>query len=264
MVVEDPPRAMRVNDEARALIRSRIEEKRLFEARFLCRKLDRELAAEQRLALERTLNESLGQIEQLRQQAKAMMVRGEFGQAGQLYDRIETIAIDVPGVDEEKKALAGAEALAARLREPVEEEINPGMRLANSAETGPEDEQPQPAALARRPPLLKKRRISLGLWLAFGLTGVVLAALLALFFGQRHEPVHVAPVAAPSSNRIVLQPLLQAVPEQTIAPPPSKGPQASAVQPPPLPPPSSENKPKASVSPALKLGRLQIEQSEQR
>jgi len=97
-----------------ALIRSRIREKRIFEARFLFRQLGAEIGEMEKSALERELSVSLAQVKKMQQQAREYAAQGQNDLAETLYSEIERIAIDVPGLAEEKKALAGAEALIAR------------------------------------------------------------------------------------------------------------------------------------------------------
>ena len=97
-----------------ALIRSRIREKRIFEARFLYRQLGAEIGDKEKTALERELSGSLEQVKKLQQQAREYIAQGQNNLAATLYLDIEQIAIDVPGLAEEKKALAGVEALVAR------------------------------------------------------------------------------------------------------------------------------------------------------
>jgi|GEM_PF-1781730 len=97
-----------------ALIRSRIREKRIFEARFLFRQLGAEIGEREKSALERELSDSLAQVKKMQQQAREYAAQGQNNLAETLYSEIERIAIDVPGLAEEKKALAGAGALIAR------------------------------------------------------------------------------------------------------------------------------------------------------
>lgn len=108
-----------------ALIRSRIREKRIFEARFLYRQLGAEIGAKEKIALERELSGSLEQVKKLQQQAREYTAQGQNSLAVKLYLDIEQIAIDVPGLAEEKKALAGAEALVARFTGKIPEVQKP-------------------------------------------------------------------------------------------------------------------------------------------
>ena len=73
-------------DYALALIQGRIAEKRLFEARFLCRRLGDGLGAERRQSLARELDAALAQVEPLRRQAQALVAQGDHHQAGLVYN----------------------------------------------------------------------------------------------------------------------------------------------------------------------------------
>ena len=137
MVASRPSQPLLSSDETQDVIRSRIREKRLFEARFLCRKLGQGLTAEQRASLEEQLGAALKQVDQLRNQGKERVACGEYGQARAFYAQLEAIAIDVPGVAEEVKALAGAEALAARLAKPVKETVAISSPVLEQEEVAP-------------------------------------------------------------------------------------------------------------------------------
>ncbi len=104
-----------------ALIRSRIREKRIFEARFLFRQLGAEIGDKEKTVLERELSGSLEQVKKLQQQAREYLAQGQRNLAATMYLDIEQIAIDMPGLAEEKKALAGAEALVARFTNKIPE-----------------------------------------------------------------------------------------------------------------------------------------------
>jgi len=252
-------------DYALTLIRARIAEKRLFEARFLCRRLGDGLGAASREALARELDEALSLVEQLRRQVQAVMAQGDHVQAGLLYSRIEDIAVDVPGVAEERQALAGAEALVARLHKPrIEEpapqpEVMPTTAVEGSGEiAAPTTAQveaalPSPVAEMSRPSL--PQRSSLLSWKMLAAGGLVLGALalLLLLWGQQSTS---PPVSATST--IVIQPLLPVSTAVTPSLPSSPAPE-------PTPPAVVEEPPApvapepASPTPALHLGSLKIE-----
>lgn len=110
-------------DEPGIQIRRRITEKRVFEARFLLRQLSDDLNIEEKAELAETLGRLQSEAEQLLQEARALAAAGGRERAADLYRRIEELVIDMPGVAEERAALAGAEALAARFAAgPVQEE----------------------------------------------------------------------------------------------------------------------------------------------
>ena len=120
-----------------SLIRSRIKEKRLFEARFLCRQLGDALGAKERLALERELTGLMDQVDTLQQQARVLLDEGQKDQVVRLYNEMEAIAIDVPGLAEEKRALEGSEAIIAKLTSKTPQPVigNIGWRQRLSGTT---------------------------------------------------------------------------------------------------------------------------------
>ncbi|MGI6656466.1 MAG: hypothetical protein ACOX5Z_06525 [Desulfobulbus sp.] len=97
------------------LVRARIRERRILEARFLCRQLADRLEEEERAALEQEVAELLAQAEDIRLQARHHMAAGRYREAMQLYDELEAVAVDMPGVAEERKSLDAAESLAVRM-----------------------------------------------------------------------------------------------------------------------------------------------------
>lgn len=264
-------------DDTLAVIRSRIEEKRLFEARFLCRKLGQGLTAEQKAALEQELADSLGRADRLRREAKGLIARGEHGAAGALYTRLGAIVIDLPGVDDEIKALAGAEALAARLSKPVEEEAE-----NESAPVPPREREgmPFPAPSVERSmvrtriasgPVPRKKLPSAIWWLAVGVGGVVLCALIVfvLFWGVSSGGKKNPAVAPRQPERIVVQPPAASPGEEAFKPQPSAETPIQPVSTPTAPPVEKREaaQEKTVTTPpqsGLKLGTLQIEQSGRR
>lgn len=248
-------------DYALTLIQGRINEKRLFEARFLCRRLGEGLGAASRETLARELDEALAQVEQLRGQAQALVAQGDHVQAGLLYSRIEAIAVDVPGVAEERQALAGAEALAARLHKLRTEEPAPPPVVATAAVEGsgeiaapptPQVEAalPSPVAEMSRPSL--PQRSPLLSWKLLAAGGLVLGAvaLLLLLWGRQSTS---PPVSATST--IVIQPLQPVTTAVAPVAPPPPVPEPVPVVEEPSPPVTPALAPS---TPALHLGRLQI------
>lgn len=270
MVADQDPQSALEHDYSLTLIQARIAEKRLFEARFLCRRLGDGLGADKRQALARELDDALGQVEQLRRQAQALMAAGDHGQAGLLYRQIEAIAVDVPGVAEERQALAGAEALAARLHKAVVAEPEPVaevVRVAtmaddgeNAAQVARQIERPaiSPAAqgaapqMSRRPPRPGWRLLAVG--------GLVLGALaLGVLLWSR--PTNPPPPAATSTIIIQpLQPVETAAASAPPSPPPEPEPPSVVAEPTPAveePSPPAPPEP-VSSTPALHLGSLHI------
>lgn len=253
-------------DYALALIQGRIAEKRLFEARFLCRRLGDGLGAERRQSLARKLDEALAQVEPLRRRAQALVAEGDHVQAGLVFSQIEAIAVDVPGVAEERRALAGAEALAARLHKlPVEEPepvVEPIVEVvpAEPEHAGGESAAPvagpiespaaSPAAQVSVPPA--SRPAVCPAWMLLAAGGLALGSL-ALGFLLWNKPSSPPPVAATSTIVIQpLQPIATAVaPVAPPAPEPAPPPVVE-VPAPPVPPASTPSEP------AVYLGSLQI------
>lgn len=239
------------------LIRSRIREKRLFEARFLYRQLDDAIGEREKAALERELAGLIQQVDTLQQQARNLLAEGQREQATRLYREMEAIAVDVPGLAEEKRALEGAAALAAKIAsraaepEPEPPPITPAV--AAPVEDGRDDSLPTP-------PEQGKKRVG-RLWLAVGLAGLALLLLLLFWRGAAKDPAPVSPPAPPAQN-ILIRPLVPDAPPATEQPSP-----AVAEQPPeqvqkaePEQPPPPAEQPAASIRP-LTLGTLQIQES---
>lgn len=293
------PHLVLAEDDALALIRLRIKEKRLFEARFLCRKLGAVLGGEQKESLERELNDALGQVEPLRQQARILMGQGEYGPAGDLYARIEAIAIDVPGVADEREILAGTEALAARLLHR-----SPGEEPSSSSP----DDTARPVFPRERPlasgPLPRKSsrrwRLPRQYWLLAGVGVIVVSLLVVVFFrlgslskapppaeNLSAQPLTPSPITAPSLSKSAqppaenpslqpsmpppprteassskpAQPAVNSLPIQPVTPPPRTEPLPSKPAQPavPSPPQAARHEEPAQPAPALRLGRLQIQ-----
>ena len=137
-------------DNPSALIRARIRERRIFEARFLCRQLADELGEMERNALEAELARLIGQVERLRQQARSHAEEGRSQQAARTFRDIERIAIDVPGLAAERQTLEGARAVLARITETaVQRELE---------QTRQEITPPPPDNEAPHPLLARNRR----------------------------------------------------------------------------------------------------------
>ena len=212
-------------DNPSALIRARIRERRIFEARFLCRQLTDELGEMERNALEAELARLIGQVERLRQQARAHAEEGRNQQAARTFRDIERIAIDVPGLAAERQTLEGARAVLARITETaVQRELE---------QTRQETTPPPPDSEAPHPLLARNRRRSVRrlprLWLAAMLLGVVLAVALFVLLRSGRQEVPAPPVApAAPVQQIHIRPLVAAGPPEeqpppTEAAPPSEG-----------------------------------------
>lgn len=265
MVADQYPQSELEQDYTLTLIQGRIAEKRLFEARFLCRRLGDGLGAASRQALARQLDDTLAQVEQLRRQAQALAAQGDHGQAGLLYSQIEAIAVDVPGVAGERQALAGAEALAARLHKPQAEEAAahapegmPAPIMAIGGKSAAPDEVPverpsaSPVAQGAAPQM--SRRFPRPGWMLLAAGGLLLGtlALVLLLWGRSATS---PPPSATST--IVIEPLLPVSTAATVpsSPPAAATPPATTGEE--LPPPETP----ASPAPALHLGGLTVEPS---
>ncbi len=222
-----------------ALVRSRIKEKRIYEARFLCRRLGEEIGAKEKAALERELASLLDRVEKLRQQARLELDEGNRERAGQLYREIEQVAIDVPGLAAEKQGLESAEAVIARIAtKPPEKRQEKSPVPAVAAAVVPEK---TPVAEPMRAP---KRRVRF-LLLA---TGLCLCLLLFLLLRNTLRETAVSPVVPPvpppPSQTISIRPLVPALTERADQP---AGSAAESVPPPaaesPLPVPSMNVRP---------------------
>lgn len=263
-------------DDPVALIRSRIKEKRIFEARFLCRQLVDEMGPEEKTALERELNGMLTQVGHLRQQARSFLDEGRHDRAVALYNEMETIAIDVPGVAEEKRALAETEALAAKIgakgtvSNPPPPTAGPAVEEDTTAEAPGPINEPEPVPLEQ--PAASQRR-----WpssrIVLPVAAVILLILLALLWRAWTDQNSSPPAPPPTAQQIRIQPLAEPVdaptPPQDSSPPlPEGSEQVPATDEPapaePANPPPPDQEPTVSpaddtaVPPSLHLGTLQV------
>ncbi len=195
MVASRQTQPLLSSDDTQEVIGSRIKEKRLFEARFLCRKLGQGLTAEQRASFEHQLTQALKRVETLRAEAKTLFAQGEYASARTLYEQVEAIAIDVPGVCEEIKTLAGAEALALRLA-PAAKQIKDEERKTAVEEVVREDLPPVAVVVQKTPTvqggggetgdLIRRRTwVSRGMVVGAGLALFVVLALVVIFRQQK-------------------------------------------------------------------------------
>jgi len=258
-----------------SLIRSRIKGKRLFEARFLCRQLGDALGAKERLALERELTGLLDQVTTLQQQARVLLDEGQKDQVVRLYNEMEAIAIDVPGLAEEKRALEGSEAIFAKLSSQTPHAGHRQHRLAAALAARhantmgeqeapimphipPSDKEEQGVAVAAAGSHRKKR---VGrLWLAAGLVGL----LLLLFFVWRGGKESPSPALSPTpaTQKILIRPLVATSPEMAEQPALNKQPVQEEVKP--VDQPIQPIEKNAPPVPVLRLGALQVEESRRR
>jgi hypothetical protein len=202
-----------------ALIRARIREKRIFEARFLYRQLGAEIGEKEKAALEMELVRPLEQVKKLQQQAWEYTAQGQNNLAAKLYLDIEQIAIDVPGLAEEKKVLGGAEALVARItgktperrKVPAEVTVAPIVTeeqivpVAEVVQVGPVI----PHKSARIPGLRQRLQQFPRFWLlAIGIGCLVVLLFLLRSTQNQQTPSAASPsLSAPSKQTISIRPL---------------------------------------------------------
>ena len=229
-------------DNPSALIRARIRERRIFEARFLCRQLTDELGEMERNALEAELARLIGQVERLRQQARVHAEEGRNQQAARTFRDIERIAIDVPGLAAERQTLEGARAVLARITDTAVQRELEQTRLEATPPL-PADEAPHPAlARNRRRPARRLPR----LWLAALLFGLVLAVVLFVLLRPVRKDAPVPPMApAAPAQQIHIRPLVAAGPPEPTPPPAARPAEGDAPAP----------------AGSLRLGELQVRPS---
>jgi hypothetical protein len=234
-----------------SLIRSRIEEKRLFEARFLCRQLGDAIDAEEKAALERELAGLLDQVETLQQQARLLLAEGRKDRVAGVYSEMEAIAIDVPGLAEEKKAVEGAEAIVARF---IAKATAPEAPAVPETPAVVQPSDPDEADIPLPAPRLHREKQGRRLWLV----AVLAAILLLLYFVWRDGKENFSPALSPtpSVQTILIRPLAPAPP--AVAEQPDNEKEVKPVDPP------AEKSVPPSPSPSLKLGALQVEESNRR
>lgn len=265
-------------------IRAKLEERRVLEARFLLRQFSGEIDAEKRQALEQEVSQLLAEVEHLRHQARTAAAEGKREEAGRLYHSIEQIVTDLPGLAEERAALAGAEAIfshpAAQEADewrfaPVDDPVPASDReaaqrdpLASINGAGPAvwEQTAGPAGQEAASRQRQRRHRSFGLWLA-AVSCAGLAVLLFLIWQERTKappamPPSPAPVAARNTATgpiIVINPIVSGNPAALPHPLPAPLPFINAGHPqaqpqtPPAPekptPPAEESAPASSPQP---------------
>jgi hypothetical protein len=204
-------------DNPSALIRARIREKRIFEARFLCRQLGSELGTMEKSALEGELARIMAQVDKLRKQAIAYAGAGKLQLAAKVYREIERIAVDVPDLAAERQRIDGAEAVLTRVTNGA---VHRGTAAAIPSPP------PDPAGmgkspLAVRPPARMARLIRLSRrQLAVLFVGLlVLVGLLAYVLRRDQAPTQAAPTAiGQPASRIVIRPVVSSSPQPVLQP----------------------------------------------
>ena len=249
----DPPSPYG-QDHSVELIQARIREKRLYEARFLFRQLGDEIEGAAREQLQTSLTGLFNQIEQLRSQARAHASRKNREQAEELYAAIERMAIDMPGLADEKQALAKLPyAVSAAKGE------KPPSYGADKQPVAVEAESRKRSPIAPRvrlQPLVARLRQPRRYWRWATLALLLLIVAMFLFL-PADKPER--PVAKPPSSE-------QGTPQSiVIRPMVASGQEAAAPSRPSSPPPDAlpadpVEKPAAKEG-SLHLGTLQVEAS---
>ncbi len=244
-------------------IRARIAEKRIFEARFLFRQFGDVIAPQQKQKLADELAAVLTEAEQLLQRARAHAAGGERAQAEQLYQEIEKVVIDMPGVADEARALAGAAVLTLKMRASAPLVPDPEPRISNQNH------------IRFRKPQSKTRAAR---WLVVCLVagaGLLTASLLVLWYKNVTDADFSIPFLSRPSEKIQIRPIItadhpameQAAPDTVVSG--TNGRDDSEMQAAVTLSPSSADTPvsapagKVRVHPlsTLEVGTLQVEQS---
>ena len=227
-------------DNPSALIRARIREKRIFEARFLCRQLGGELGAMEKSALEGELARVMGQVDKLRKQAIAYAGAGKLQQAAKVYREIERIAIDVPDLAAERQRIDSAESVLAKVTNGA---VHRGVAAPNRAGLGKSSPAIHPPTRTGRSMRLSGRQ-----WAVLAVGVLMLGGMLAYILrgDQASPPASPAAIGTPA-GRIVIRPV--------VSPSPHPGPQSAQAAP--DEEPSPEPAP-AKVS-SLSIGELKVQ-----
>ena len=219
-------------DNPSALIRARIREKRIFEARFLCRQLGSELGAMEKSVLEGELARVMAQVDKLRKQAIAYAGAGKLQLAAKVYREIERIAVDVPDLAAERQRIDGAEAVLAKV-------TNGAVHRGSATATPPS--APDPAEMGQSPltvcpPARMGRSMRLSRrHLAVLFVGLVVVLGLLVYVLRRDQ----APTQAPPSaigqpaSRIVIRPVVASSPQPVPQPEEAVPAEETSPEPPP-------------------------------
>lgn len=189
-----------------ALIRSRIIEKRIFEARFLCRQLGADIDPQEKTALQQQLDNLVARVEKLRQQAREHAESGHRTMADSVYRDIEQIAIDVPGLRVERAKLAGAEPLVARITgRTVPSESKPDSKPAKPrAKVDQDEEKHEPVAVSSP---FARYRLSPVRLIAVGVGIFSIVVLTSLFLLLRGISTPVPMMQEEGDHMILIRPL---------------------------------------------------------
>ncbi|RUM37945.1 MAG: hypothetical protein DSY57_03335, partial [Desulfobulbus sp.] len=98
----DSPRTL----VAAELVQARIDEKRLFEARFLFHKFSSTIEPEVRILLEQSLEEKIARAEKRFNHGRRMEEQQRYGEAEKDYGRALAVAVDYPSIDQALQRIA--------------------------------------------------------------------------------------------------------------------------------------------------------------
>lgn len=113
------------------LVQARIDEKRLFEARFLFHKVSGEIEPEQRLRLEQALADTIARAEHCFRRGRQLEEQQRYEEAAREYDRVVAIAIDYPAVEQARHRIEVVRKLGPlQVRTPASPEEEPGKDTA--------------------------------------------------------------------------------------------------------------------------------------
>jgi len=98
----DSPRTL----AAAELVQARIDEKRLFEARFLFHKFSSTIEPEARLLLEQSLEEKIARAEKRFNHGRRLEEQQRYGKAEKDYRRVLAVAVDYPSIDQALQRIA--------------------------------------------------------------------------------------------------------------------------------------------------------------
>lgn len=170
------------------IVHGRLDENRLFEARFLFDKFSVEIDPAVREQLRRQLETGIARAEKRFNRGGELEQAGELEKAAAVYKEVAAVAVDFPDLDQARQRVEIA--LELGLLQPQEPSVPEGA----APEPAPTDPPPETGAPSAGRNFLQHRK-PLSLLLSL-LAGPVLVAVF-LFFRPEREPVSVRPAAQP-------------------------------------------------------------------
>lgn len=157
---------------AAELVQARIDEKRLFEARFLFHKVSGEIEPRDRLRIEQALADNIGRADHCFRRGRQLEEQQRYEEAAREYERVVAIAIDYPDMEQARQRLDVVRKLG-----PLQVGM-PSRPEEDDQHTTPDDGLPT-TEIAGEPGLRRGRLI-----IAFSLL-VVSAGLAAMLLSGR-------------------------------------------------------------------------------